>query len=361
MFDKTKIETALFGVVGLNQPYDPQYAILEPDLIVSDSGYFVDELPFINVQSIKQSENYKDISDVEFNETLRRSQKSAISTVANQVFKEPSFIDKQWMYGNAMNKVNTENIPDGFVGFKILVTKENDVAFKITRVALDFSLEGQISEGIEIMLFNSAKSDPIFSTGIIVDSEHKVVELNWAVDNTDNYYKGEFYLGYVKTNSMVMKPYSRDYGCSNILSNIKYIHTEPIKVAGHSTNTLFDLTTIDGLSEATGMNFDLTVYNDYSDLIMENQFLFAKAIQLQWGVNILTDYLSTLRSNRTQRQNDSNILRVIQELEGQSGEGVVRIRGLRPALFIEIKSLKKQIHKLTRGYFGQPLKMQTLG
>ena len=56
---------------------------------------------------------------------------------------------------------------------------------------------------------------------------------------------------------------------------------------GHNTNTLFDLTTTDGNSLATGLNPDITVFEDYTDLILNNKKLLSYAILLDMQIKMI--------------------------------------------------------------------------
>ena len=119
----------------------------------------------------------------------------------------------------------------------------------------------------------------------------------------------------------------------------------------HNTNTLFDLTATEGNSLATGLNPDITVYEDYTDLILNNKRLFARSILLDMQIKMIGFNLASLRSNKTSRIGEANTVRMLQEIEGQGGEGVVKIAGLRPMLLGEIKRLSKEIQSLKDGYF----------
>jgi hypothetical protein len=193
------------------------------------------------------------------------------------------------------------------------------------------------------MIFNSQKKEVVFSQIVSIVSDHQVVELDWTLDDTDGLYKGEYYYGY-NTDGLTVQPFKRDYNNSNIESIICDLYIENIFVDGHNTNTLFDLTTTEGNSLATGLNPDITVYEDYTDLILSNKRFFN---------------LASLRSNKNERKGEANTVRMLQEIEGQSGEGVVKIAGLRPMLLGEIKRLTKEIEALRAGYFQGSISVYT--
>jgi len=354
MFDKTIIDSTV-GIVGLRQPLDPTYAIIDTDNLASRSGYFVTDLPLVKVQYFKDCQDFEDITDSDFNTLLKEKQKSSISSVCSMVFIEESFRDRNVFYANANNNTEAETLIDGFVGFKIEVNKKKNIAFEITRVILDF--QGNFGN-IELQLYNTGDPNPIQTQTITITEQHQVVSLNWVVNNSGDTYKGDYYLGYVKSSSTPI-PFKRNYNNSNVISNITDIDITPMQVKGHSGNVLFNLDNNDGLSENIGINPDVLVYDDYTDFILQNQRLFGRAVQLEMGISILSESMSSLRVNRNQRISDGEVLRMLQTLDGIDKDNV-KVVGLRDQLIGAISSIKLEIDKLRKGYFGGKIKVATL-
>jgi hypothetical protein len=355
MFNVSKIRTNLYGVVGFRQPLNPNYAKLDAPNQASSSGLFVTDNPYAKIEYLYDNVDYKGLSDAQFNTLLKQMQEESITNISARVFNEADFIDRNLLYQFAQNKVNIDTLPNGFIGYKICVANEKNVAFKISRVLLDFDLTGTF----DLMLFNSANiAAPLFTKPINITTSHQEEVLDWVVDNSGKTYKGDYYLGYISDGSV--KPFKRDYENSDIPSNITYLDIEKISVAGHTGSTLFDLDSTESIDEATGLNPDITVYYDYTDLIIQNKMLFAEAINLDLQINVLSQYLSSLRSNRNERESERVSLRVIQEIEGQEGEGLVKITGLRPQLNRSISRIADEIQKIKRGYFGDWAKIDTM-
>lgn len=359
MFNVTKVQNNLYGVVGTRQPLNPTYAIIDSNNQGSTSGLYVTDNPNCKVEYLYDSQDYKDLSDADFNTVLANLQKDAISNVCNKVFNKPSYIDRQVLYPYAINKVETETMPNGFVCVKIEPSTKKNLAFEITRVLLDFEGTGDL----ELRLFNSSKSTPIYSTTITISSDHQEEVLNWRVDNSDTTYKGEYYLGY-RTNTAgigTLKPYKRNYENSDIEACISELWTEEYYFEGHTTDTLPDLREEKGLSQTLGFNPDITVFDDYTDLITQNAFLFAKAIQLEMQIKFIENYLFTLRSNINERNANRHYLAILQTLEGETrSDSAVTVDGLKPQLLREIASINKEILKLQDGYFIDRLGIDTL-
>ena len=344
MINITKIQTALSGLVGFKQPYNPDYAIVDSTNQASSSGYYITDNPYAKIEYIKDNQDYVDISTTDFNSLLTGIKKSAVSSVCNQVFSDYDFIDRTLLFKNASNKVSVETLPTGFVGYRIRVISHKNVAFKISRVLLDFQGTGSFT----LLLWNTAKKAAIQSKVITITTDHQEVTLDWVVDNTDTTYKGEYYIGYI-ANSLTVTPYKRDWNAGNLLSSPTYLQVERVKVVNHLTTTLFNLDNVDGLSEDSGLNLDITVYEDYTDFIINNKSLFARAVQIDAIISCIQLYVSSLRSNSNQSQSTQLYEKLMIELKGTGSESIVKVIGLENQLLGEIASIRTEIGKLKKG------------
>lgn len=353
MFNKSKIDS-LFGIVGWRSPDNPDYQILDAANLASTSGRFVNDNAYAKVELVKDNQDYAGQSNAEFNTKLKELQETSISSVCSAVFNDSDYIDRQVFYRYAQNKTNTETLPNGFIGYKLTIDDAKDVAFNISRILLDFDGTGDI----ELMLFNTAKKEVVFSQVVSITTDHQEVELNWTLDDTDSIYKGDYYLGY-NTDSLTVQPFTRDYNQSSILSSIVGLGVENVFVSGHNTNTLFDLNDVDGNSQTTGLNPDITVFKDYTDLILNNKSLLSYAILLDLQIRCISLNLSSIRSSNDQRRGNDMTVAMLQTIEGQNSEGSVKITGLRPMLSGEIKRLVNVIKELKEGYFGGTIRTYT--
>jgi hypothetical protein len=359
MFNASKIKTNLYGVVGFRQPFNPTYAILDTDNSTSVSDQWVSENPHCKIEHLYDTQDYSGLSDAEFNVVLKNLQEDAIVSVCSRVFNKPDYIDRQVLYKNAQNKINTETLPDGFVCFKIAVSNKKNVAFRIERVLLDFEGTGDI----ELLLFNTSQSTPINSKVITITSTNQSEVLNWAVDNSGDTYKGEYYLGYLTSYAGIgtLKPFKRDYENSDLMSYVSELYIDKYYFSGHATNTLPNLDNEDGMDQAIGVNPDITVYDDYTDLIIQNKFLFATAVKLAVQVKCIEIYLASLRSNLNERESKMQSARLIELLEGTNNNlSVLKVTGLMPTLLGEVNHVRNEINKLIHGYFGERAMIDTL-
>ena len=345
MFNKNTIST-LRGIVGWRQPDNPDYAILDAENLASTSGYYVNENPFVKVEFLKDNQDYKDADNIQFNDYLKQIQDDSIGNVCNYVFRGNDYYDRQVLYAGPLDKTETDPLVDGWVGEEIILTREKSVAFTISRVILDFQGTGTI----RLQLYNSNQLAPVFSQDIDITTDRQVEELNWVVNDNDPLYKGVYYLGYL-TQGLTVVPYSRRFKSGNVQACITNLSINTRSFPGHNTETLFDVNGLSGYSNSTGVNPDITVYNDYTDLILNNKFLFAKAIQLDMQIKSMNTYISSLRSNRNQRISELDL--VIADKQ---------VNKLQKAFEFELKELKLEIEKLKKGFGLDPnsLRVNTL-
>ncbi len=109
MINPVTLTSKLTGLIGFRQPVNPDYAVIDSANLLSRSGYFINDNPFVKIESVKDSQDYKDISDIDFNIFLRNKINTSIINVANMVFNENDFIDRQLYYKNALNKISQTN------------------------------------------------------------------------------------------------------------------------------------------------------------------------------------------------------------------------------------------------------------
>jgi hypothetical protein len=352
MIQVSKIQNALLGIVGFQQPYNPKYAIVDADNLLSESGYFVTDNPYAKIEYIKDNQDYLNISDEDFNLFLNELKKRSISNVCNQVFSDYDFIDRSLLFKNASNKIDLETLPNGFVGYKVQVSKNKNIAFKISRILLDFDQTGEI----ELLLFNSSKKEPIERKTITISTDHQEEVLNWVVDNSSDTYKGEYYIGYL-SDSITVIPFKREWNNANVMTIPTCLNIEKIKVVNHNTDVLFNLDYLDGMSEDCGLNFDISVYEDFTDFTINNKMLFARAIQLDCIINCIQLYISSLRNNANQTQSAQLYQKLMIELEGTDSDSLVKVKGLKNQFIGEITSIRKEVNKMKKGFQKQGLIM----
>ncbi len=350
MFDKTKIITGLYGLVGLRQPTSTAYAKLDAANYGSRSGYYSTDNPFCKVEFIIDGIDDISASDAQINTYIKQMQESAITEVCNKIFDEPDYIDRNMLFKNAINLKDTAALPVGFVGYEIKPSSKKNIAFEIPRIILNFKGTGTV----KLLLFCNEVSAPLFTKSVSITSSHQSVDLGWVMDNSGNTYKGSYYIGYIGVIGGLL-PYKRNYKESTVKSIISELTIESVYVPNVITETIWDMELNQyGVENDYGLNPDITVFYDYTDLILRNEKLFSKAIDLAYQIKIINSYLTSTRSNKNERLSAELAEKAVLELNGViESNSVLNKIGLIPTLRNEIAGIKTQIQKLKDGYFGK--------
>jgi len=356
MIDVSAINNGVMGLVGIRQPYDPDYAIFDANNLQSDSGLFVDDVAFVKGEFFIDVVAPFKTDDLQKNELFSRMMGTAATSVVSKVFNDVDFIDRQVFYSKANNLTKLQDdLKHGFLGYKIQVGEKKNIAFKINRLFLE--LEG--SGNLEIMLFNTNNQNAIETKTVPIVTSQKSyeIELNWTCNNT-GFYKGEWYIGY--NYDVNIQPFDRDFENASYENNIIGLEYEKISVNGHINSYLFDLDSVDEVSESNGMNLDITVYEDFTNLVLTNKFMFARAIQLQFAALLFQEYISSTRSNSNERYASNHKATIMAALKGTRGDGI-KESGLENSLNTELATLKKEVLKLRNGHKrGKQITVRTL-
>jgi len=356
MYNKTQVVSSLYGLVGFENPANPIYQRVSTENQASRSGRFYTDSPYCKIEWFVDNMDYEAADTTQINAELKALSDNAVMRICDKVFDKSDYIDRQLLYQNANNKIHTDNLPAGnFVGYRIQTSLEKNVAFKITRTILEFEGTGDLT----LYLFNSAEKEPIQNETVSITSANQSLTLDWVIDYNASYYKGDFYFGYLADEAITagLTPIKRDYNAASIKSIITYQCWENIQVPGVTTAELWDLDNIEGTDECWGLNPDITVYEDFTDLVIQNQHLFAKAIEMQGQINFLQKIISSRRSNFNERLSKEVANKLLVEIEGIADTNKI---GLKRELRAELGTLRKEIERLQLGYYPGDFILNTL-
>lgn len=366
MFNVTKIQDSLVQLVGVRQPSDPDFSvIIDTDNLTSESGLFLDDLPPFNVKALYECQDFVGVDSLDqsldFNTYLSNVKKSAISSVASQVFDKTSFIDRGLLFVNEAPRMNLETFDSSikYYGYEIEISNTRNVGFKITRANFQFDADNT-SLTVNVYLFNSNVNAPIANKQVLLDSNNVWDDLNFVVDSTLNDYKGKYYLLVQIPTGERLQPFKRDFeegnqmNCLNELEIERVVFNDTLDVLRF--NSYYDIDT----NQNVGINLDITVFNDYTDLIIQNKFLFSRVIQMQCVVNLMMKVATSMRSNRDERQSKEITAMIMTYVNGINANGDFNMKGLNKSIPFEIENLRKEIASLRDGYFGEGLMVDTL-
>jgi hypothetical protein len=352
MFDVQKVQSGLQTSVGIRAALDPALPTLTTSLQTSDSGLYLNDIAGFDLAAFKNTQEFATISEIKFNELLENTRKSAITDVMYQVFSAPSYIDRNYIYSRPSSRTNLETgIPEGFAGFRIVIDDRKNVGFKISRVRLEYDTsDGPVP--VTLFLFNSFVRGYMEIQQITLNEPDEVLTLNWTVNasSVDNDYKGEYY--FVISIDSTIVPFKRDYKDAIVQNDLAGLCIEPMSVFDPGGNVNgFDPNAIQLISGTnTGMNPDISVFYDYTDVILRNPMTFYRAIQLQWAIKLMNICATSMRSNRDERKAKEIVAMIMTYVNGQRGEGLPYIKGHDAVLLYEVEQIKKQIESIKNGY-----------
>lgn len=359
MFDVTKIQQGLKGLVALRQPSQTAYDRLDPANYLSTSGLFLDDVEHFRFEYWVDSQNDAAISDLDLIAKWNELEASTIANVMARVFNRPTYIDRNLIYSNPFDRnelVTLSTNPAMFYGYEIRVSDKKNIAFMISNVRIE-AITPVSGSVLTINLFHSSQILPIKTKAVTLtnDGTLQIERLDWYIDMSDNYYKGIFYIGF-DSPAFEFKPFQRNFERADIPNDISELEIRRCENLGAFSN----LENVDYTDTHNGLNFDITVYNDYTDLILQNKFIFANAIKLQWASSVLASIVSSSRSNRNERIAKEMIQLILLTLEGQKGFGLQRVTGLREQLAGELARLQSEIDSIINGYFTQQITVGTV-
>lgn len=332
---------SLLGLVGLRQSTITTDAILDADNIASGSGLFVGDISgLITTGNIKSCQEDKDISDANFNTFLDNRQKSSLVNLCNSIFSDNDLIENKVLFNYENDWINDIDNDTSFVGYEIDMAKCKNLSLVINKVILSFSG----IETVKVLLFHSSKNALHDSGNVVTVAKtatydsitHEAVDFDLPAFNSVS--GGKWYVGYLRS-GLTAKAYDRQFNLASVKTTFNMFGINAIKVDGWDAETLFDVNDVEYSDKTWGMNFDITSYNDYTSLIVENKNRFAKGLQLQIAADLLNLIATTVRSNQDERLIQAQALF---ELNGQrTEEGIPVSVGVLKQLQIEIDGIKK--------------------
>lgn len=332
MIRADRLKAELFGDVGMRNSTITGYDIVDEDNQQSNSGlYFQDASDLVSVKNIKDAQEDPDITDEAFNELIKRMQESCIVDVCYKL------ISDQKDLVSALNVYPLEKSFEGviaprgkFVGFQI---KPNMVGISGKVTWIELSFDGDVS--MKLYLFNSNRpSDPIEIPVDIVGGQSMIIDADLFITDDLKYKGGEFYLGYFEDDLGSVRAYSRSYGNSNVRYQSDYFYIEPVSL--DHTNGKIDIRSLCFESDSFGLNLGMSLYNDYTEKLIENKNMLWRLIQLQMHERVLSLIRYSTRSNITERLMASASL----DLFGDKETG---IKGVGDKLSDSIKTVKNAL------------------
>ena len=319
MFTISDIITAGSDLVGWRESANSDYTALSDNLKVSQSGYYVNDLPGVDFDIIN-----KGLSDdqTNVNSYLETVQKSEIAETVNDfVIKAMSKLGSRTLLSNFDVCNGVADVTDlatknaRFVGWVITPRSSNNIKATITKIGLQLSA----AQTLKIYLYETSQQQPIKTFNFTYTTPLSVQWLeitDFIVKYRGSGTRQSYLLGYYEydpdrvvtgqlTGSAV--EFEFDCGCNNAPRRVfgEYVWIQPIEIANSYLNfsgSDYILPTIDDITsfycdESRGMFAKLNVQCDITDLILDNLLVFAKTYQYKMAIRILDDFLSCKNLN----------------------------------------------------------------
>jgi hypothetical protein len=347
MYQIDQVKTGLFGLIGWRQSTVKDMPTVDAANLATSSGMvYQDYSALVTIQNLYDCQEDSGITDSEFNTLLTNLTKASIVKVLNAVYSSEDFIENKVLYPYEKDWTNTIDNTTSFVGFEIQCPMRKDLLWTINKIFTSFDS----ADTVQILLFSSNKNAALQSQEITTEQlSDKETDLDWDLSKFDNA-GGKFYIGYLRS-GLTAKAINRDYESANVMACFNTLKIQPIIVTGWNAETLFDVNDIEYEDETYGLNFDITAWKDYTNVIIKNKNKFTNAIGYQVAADVLDLILNATRSNRIERLKEGHILF---ELEGLVSGDLPRTIGINQKLAAEIKELRENFIEIP------PLQRSTL-
>lgn len=303
MIRSDKIKVALIGGVGFRQSPLTEFAIVDLSNQTSDSGLFYqDASSIVTIENIKECQQAKDIFDEDFNIYLKQLQESVIIEVCRAVtVNESDFIQDANLYPFEKVFKNTIEKRGKFVGFGFEPSTNRIALSKLNYVELMFDSDATFN----LYLYNSNKPNAPIKTLSVTSIANEAVIVNlddWFIADDATHKGGSFYAGYFEDDLGSAKALKKDYNLGQLQVSTACSFIRPVSLT-HSS-TVIDVESVIEENDTYGLNLGISVYNDYTELIIKNKNLFWEAIQLQMAEKVLNIIKATNRTNRVTRSTE---------------------------------------------------------
>jgi len=271
------IQDNLKNLVGWRNNTLPNFN-LDADNIKSESGlYYNDANTLVTLENIKDTTKPTEKSELEFNEMLKTFSKSVINSVVLDIFST-----KNGCLINLPSTLSSKEITqDKKAGQKIGFVLETPTTQGMNLNQVSFLSEN--AETFELKLYKEYSQVAVKSWDVTLQPNEKLdLFLN-------HYISGRHYL-IVEEDSLDSTILELENSfVSSAFGGAEFVAGDHIENLTASQSKLFTVS--------------YSIYNDYTNFIIQNKIFFANAVQLAMTKKILEAIITTTRSNLVQRQN----------------------------------------------------------
>lgn len=278
-----------------------------------------------------------------FSEWLEEKTKAAIMRAIASLYTKKlsdktlnSILENRPLFNGSGRLADTVSNGGNLVGFELVPIRSKGASVKIERVGLQFSTPGDI----KMYLFHSSQNQPVKE---FTFTREKSGGVEWFRPTEDLYlpnftdgsdFGGSWYLVYsqneLPTNCMAINK-NKDWSTRPCFSCdadeytgwqiwSRYLEVHPFRINGGVTTEMFDVEQCVHTYDCNyGINLEVTVLCDITDIVLEQKSAFQDIIGLQLACDMLREiaYNSSGRINHEQGISISK-MELLYELDGDS-------------------------------------------
>lgn len=331
MINYKNLQECLNGLIGFKNSMDSEAPKVSSNLEKSESGLYINgEHSLITVQniisSIEDGGNIELPSGVDGNEVLELyisdKIKQSVIDLASKIFlyknlndSSKSVLGDVTIFQGAGNIRDTIVSSGRFVGFKLNL-KEEGLSTILSKIGLQLTHE---NPGFKIYIYHSSQLEPIEILPLDYNKSFSFQWINiankilsYSGDHNDG---GHFYIGYYEDDligqaiekKIAIHNWSGCGSCDPINSNLfrkrsAYLSIHPIYVDSVDLQEDKSLWNDDKThfvdNQNWGLNLQMSVMCDVTDIFCRNKYAIAKPLAKQVAVNILEDMAFGARDNQ---------------------------------------------------------------
>ncbi|MDF2189288.1 hypothetical protein [Paraflavitalea sp. CAU 1676] len=339
-FDKARVIPALFGRVGWSQSLVAGAPVVNPTNQESKSGrYFQEFHNIVTVANVRQTMEEIGANDANLNQHLTNLQRSCVLRCLNAVFQKPEYLQELLLF-NRIGQNDTPVTNTGqFVGYEINLAPANNISVQVEAATLLFDQDVTFN----LYLFKDGKKSPIRVVEVAAVAYEATV-VNFA-DLVLSYYGattkgGRFYLGYFQDDLGPAKAI-REQVCR--AGQPLCYSAEPVYMKKNAGEYDFNRDQRSYTVEPYGINLEMSVFRDFTNVIVKKAHLFDEVIGLTNAYIVIEQILYAVRSNATERILKDQLDRFGLQLELLGAVPIQdspRIKGLAQKIEAEFKRMR---------------------
>jgi len=250
----------------------------------------------VNVYNIWISQEDSNIGAANFNTYLQNLQTDVILKCLSGVINKKEMLEKKLMF-ERFGRQDYLNLNTGvFCGVRITPSKHFDVTCQIDNVALKFNANVTFN----LYLFHdTAPTTPIATIPVsALANQQTVVNIGQMLSYAGNSNKsGCYYFGYFQNDLGSAVAINEIIQNFNTCYNFGLVPIELPTVSGQG----IDVNNVSFTIKTHGFNIQMTAFRDYTQLIVDNAWLFDNLIGLQMAADVIEMLQNNTRTNKDQR------------------------------------------------------------